>query len=223
MKIKDPRGVLEKNYGKLWWIWRINESFRFAVSLLRDKWLKININRDGFLKIRRTVGFSPQLEETKSFLNSSEVFPEDTINLAKEFGFEDFWIPYLAAYIITGRIFAPPDKLSKDTPPPSVLQYHKIFLWRVREWADKDKLKRQGYRVRRRKVELKGKYFDDVEDLIHNDSNIADKVFGELEEVPSEKEDTKRSNRVKQSMERLKKYFVPLTPQTKRRLIKLFS
>lgn len=228
MKTKDLRDVQEKNYCKLWWIQQVNAPFRYALNLIRKKWSSLNAEtfEEAVKRSRQLTPFQ-QLEEAKKLLKP-QFFSDDVVNLAREFNFEDFWTPYLVAYIMTGKVLAPPDKPSKNIPSQHILRMRKVFLWRVKEFTQQRKLREKGYKGKRRKEDSKGKYMDDVsrslnETFIHDDSNIADIILGKSVEILSEIEDKKRKNIVKQDMKRLEKELVKLTPQYKRRLGKIFK
>jgi hypothetical protein len=232
MKTKDPRDIPEKNYVKLWWISQVNAPFRYARDLIREKWRSLdNVAFAKAVTIMEELKPPQQLVEANILLESQLIL-NDICFLAQEFNFEDFWLPYLVVYILTGKILVPLDKLSKNIPSQHVLRMRKVFLWRVKEWNQKEKLKKEGYRTRRKdssNMYGKGKYMDDLpvgkkvlsEDLIMLDENIADILFEDgKEDVNSV---TKKVNLVKKDAERLKKELIQLSPQSKRKLDKIFS
>jgi hypothetical protein len=232
MKTKDPREISEKNYVKLWWISQVNAPFRYARDLIREKWRSLdNVAFAKAVTIMEELKPPQQLVEANILLESQLILNDITF-LAQEFNFEDFWLPYLVVYILTGKILAPLDKLSKKITSQHVLRMRKVFLWRVKEWNQKEKLKKQGYKTRRRDPDnayVKGKYMDELsagkkilsEALIRKDENIADILFEDgKEDIDSV---TKKVNLIKKDMERLKKELIPLSPQDKRKLDKIFS
>lgn len=215
MKIKDSRSVLEKNYAKLWLMPKVDERFRYAVSLIRNKWRSFNkFKFDKAQEKYSKLMLNQLLIEGKRLLESKFLL-NDVRKLAKEFGFEKFWYPYLTVYILTGRVIVP-YKLSRDIPSQHVLRQHKVFLWRVKEFAQHKKAKKQ-------KKNMDGIGRSLGETFIHDDSNIADIVLGKSDEILSEIEDKKRKNIVKQNMKRLQKELVPLTPKISKHLDRIFS
>lgn len=226
--------ILEANYRKLWLKERIDSPFRYATGLIREKW---NLPyKGGRKKAKENVDiFYRILDKT----NSWNLFLKDVNSFAEEFGFEYFWVPYLALYLITAEKYAPFEQKSETVPPKGMVKYEKMFAWKIKKEMQWEKLRKKGIKGRRSsKKDVVSNtditYIDDIYDikeyipaeldsLIHNYQDVADKVFGEYGDTPLAAEDIKRISKVKTGIKSFKEELVPLTSQYRKWLTKLFA
>lgn len=156
-------------------------------------------------------------------------FQSEIKSLAKEFGFDERWIPYLTDYVITGVITAPHDRLDGDAPPENILEDWGIFNLTAKMKAQHSFLKKQGYKNSRRSKsseKTENKYISEQENmtgegipdnLIHSYLEVSQLVWPEADfDKLSDDElaafDKKRGNLTRQRLSRfIKKYCVSAT------------
>ena len=259
--------TLAGNYTKLWLMERVNIPFAFSVSLIQERWklpltgknacqrffIKLHADDKKFLQTQRfqdvavAINAIAALKQPKAKAKKAvqeiitdlptQGFSDDVQNLAREFNFEDMWIPHLAVYLITGKVSAPDGKLSANIPPPSALQQYKIFTLVAKKKAqhsflkflhgipatqEQDNPNRESIAT----IDAETKYLPSR--LIHGSSDIADIVFGEIDEerlsdAELSKEEKRRVDKIDQYRKRFQKYCVPLTKKEYGRLLRIFS
>ena len=149
-------------------------------------------------------------------------FIDSIKEIMERFEFEEWWFPSLVIYVVTGKICPPYEQQSRNVPSKSLAQDWQIFLLTMEKDVQRGFLKRL-FELPRRAVAVLGS--EDTkwvlrEPLIHDYTEIADKVWGEpdLDDKGLSTIDRKRINRVKTRIRRFRKFIVPCTDEDLRGL-----
>jgi len=214
----------------------------FALFRVFLGWLEVDdeeyFTGDKFIELAPVINMVTKIslpEETKREIYNqllekmpSKSFLKDIKNLAIEFEFEEFWIPTLALYIVTNRVYPPKNQTSKNVPLASAIKDYHIFLLAQKKEAQHSFLKKEYQLDEYDIAELDSDTNKLPTQLLHQYADIADIAYGELdwdsfldEEIP--KEEKKRIDRIKQAVKKTRERIVTLTKEEYHRLRTIFG
>lgn len=167
----------------------------------------------------------------------SIAFINDVKKLMNFFGFRDEWKYHLMLLIVTGKISAPDDIREDAAPPESVRDQIKMLELKTKKDVQHRVLKEHEFKTggkndgKKKTISELDSHNDFVPGkLIHDYTEIADEIFGEidLDKISTKKfkrEEKKRIGKIKIGLFRLKRspYYQGLNQETANELLKIFS
>lgn len=215
---KQDKENFESNFRKLWLLGMVNCPFVVSVvSFQKHYGLPVKCSDKDYLEKSRN--FIDELEDKKV---NSGLFIDEAKKIMTKFGFESFWLTSFLIYLITDQVFPPYKKRSKKIPSKGVLEGWKIFNLYTKRKSQKWFLK-EIWDLPIKRLENLSEYLEKPalkvilpDGFIHSQSNIAETVWGSIDDEDMSDEDLSIAERkmiqnIKQKLHRFKKLFVPCT------------